>query len=523
MPPAAIVDPEGSAAIDNLARRTDFAGKAILSAIGKIADPDQQQTAKNEIVTLVERFREPVTGLVETTGGTTMPATDPAKATVQQREELEDRRFDPGCRRTYRQQAAAVAGPFNYAKILVAQIGYLSPDESEAATDSELSLLKLGYYPRNRWQISGLNYRLGGVAGTQLMMVSRLDGPDANLVHDTIVDSLRAELQGLKGKFVIDSRGLQKTGNANDDAYAIYDISLRSLAAIIRQKTTIPLVFDERPEILPAHSAEDVALYCGWYSLANHVPECAFVPGAVGFHVASLEMTSLRDPANNGWVRGLLKDGVAATLGPVSEPYLQSFPLADEFFPLLLTGKLTLAEVFWKTELMNSWRQCLIGDPLYNPFLTNPAMKVSDLPPMLQRVFGISMTPTPAQSCPRPRRRLPIDGRSCDRGDRPIIKLGECSMPCQLICPNLRCRKILSVPDNMRGKVIKCQQCQTSCRVPAVRSASEPAQARLVKIHRHHAATGRFPVASPGPPSACAWPRIIALKRLCISPSTSPV
>jgi hypothetical protein len=44
-------------------------------------------------------------------------------------------------------------------------------------------------------------------------------------------------------------------------------------------------------------------------------------------------------------------------------------------------------------------------------------------------------------------------------------------MPCQLICPNLRCRKILSVPDEMRGKVVKCQQCQTSCRVPAVRLA----------------------------------------------------
>jgi hypothetical protein len=39
-------------------------------------------------------------------------------------------------------------------------------------------------------------------------------------------------------------------------------------------------------------------------------------------------------------------------------------------------------------------------------------------------------------------------------------------MPCQLICPNLRCRKILSVPDAMRGKVVKCQHCQGSFRVP---------------------------------------------------------
>ena len=39
-------------------------------------------------------------------------------------------------------------------------------------------------------------------------------------------------------------------------------------------------------------------------------------------------------------------------------------------------------------------------------------------------------------------------------------------MACQIICPNLRCRKILSVPDEVRGKLVKCQHCQTMLRVP---------------------------------------------------------
>ncbi|MGH7213288.1 MAG: hypothetical protein ACREIT_00695 [Tepidisphaeraceae bacterium] len=39
-------------------------------------------------------------------------------------------------------------------------------------------------------------------------------------------------------------------------------------------------------------------------------------------------------------------------------------------------------------------------------------------------------------------------------------------MPVQLICPNLRCRKILCVPDEVRGKLVKCQKCQTMFRVP---------------------------------------------------------
>jgi hypothetical protein len=39
-------------------------------------------------------------------------------------------------------------------------------------------------------------------------------------------------------------------------------------------------------------------------------------------------------------------------------------------------------------------------------------------------------------------------------------------MPVSMICPNLGCRKVLSVPDEVRGKLVKCQHCQTAFRVP---------------------------------------------------------
>ena len=42
-------------------------------------------------------------------------------------------------------------------------------------------------------------------------------------------------------------------------------------------------------------------------------------------------------------------------------------------------------------------------------------------------------------------------------------------MTCQLICPNLRCRKILKVAEESRGKVVRCQFCQTMLRVPPPR------------------------------------------------------
>ena len=39
-------------------------------------------------------------------------------------------------------------------------------------------------------------------------------------------------------------------------------------------------------------------------------------------------------------------------------------------------------------------------------------------------------------------------------------------MAIQMICPNLRCRKYLSVPSEVRGKLVKCQHCQQMFRVP---------------------------------------------------------
>ena len=50
-------------------------------------------------------------------------------------------------------------------------------------------------------------------------------------------------------------------------------------------------------------------------------------------------------------------------------------------------------------------------------------------------------------------------------------------MPVQMICPNLRCRKFLVVPDDVRGKLVKCQHCQTLFRVPDTSKRSDPAKA----------------------------------------------
>jgi len=138
------------------------------------------------------------------------------------------------------------------------------------------------------------------------------------------------------------------------------DQTIRNLNQLLHDHTTLPVTFDDQEPLIPPHSIKDpIGLYCGWYSLRNYVPPGPFAPGAVGFHIASLELVSLHGRAERGWVHGLLSDGACATVGPVAEPYLQSFPPADEFFPLLLSGsgmardgKVPIAAGIWAADVL---------------------------------------------------------------------------------------------------------------------------------------------------------------------------
>ena len=194
--------------------------------------------------------------------------------------------------------------------------------------------------------------------------------------------SVQVEQTGLQGIIAIDARGLPTTNEMG-----VFDETLRNLAKIVRTKTSMKIRLGDEDIVFPPHSVKNVALYCGWYSVGHYIPGCDFNSGAVGYHIASYEMVHLHTESTE-WVRGLLNDGVVATLGPVAEPYLQAFPKPDEFFPLLLTGKLPLAEVYWKTVPMTSWMISCIGDPLYTPYKVNPQIKVQDLPDLLQTAFA---------------------------------------------------------------------------------------------------------------------------------------
>lgn len=318
-------------------------------------------------------------------------------------EKLHDQRGDPAARKRVREIIQKDFGLFGYLGVLQAHIEYLSTDGTVSALDNELALIWWPYYNRAKWQPNPLNVRFGG-SHPPVIMVTRLDGPQEGTATQIILGSLKAERDGLQGRVVIDSTGGRAPDGSVDreGGYRNFDQKLLNLAELIKSGTKLPLTLDRRPAVLPPGSVKDVAIYCGWYSVRNYVPSCTFVAGAVGYHVASFEMISLRSDNEKGWVAGLLNDGVASTIGSVAEPYLSAMPAPDEFFPLLLTGKLTLAECYWKTVPMTSWMMTCIGDPLYTPFKKDPALRPEQLPELLRRAMPDESRPAPGGSVETP-------------------------------------------------------------------------------------------------------------------------
>lgn len=264
------------------------------------------------------------------------------------------------------------------------RVRFHSHQESHAAVDSELALLWHADYELRRFRPNLLYFQVTeeerqGQPPT--LMTCRLDGPDVDLVKRLIDQAVETETKGLEGQVYVDARGIKLATGEGGYGYAGYDEAMREAANLLEQEGKMAVTLDDKPELFAPGSCLECALYCGWYSHANYVDCCKFVPGAVAWHLASSEAVSLRDPNSKLWCKNLLQNGVAATLGPVAEPYTIGFPKPAEFFGTLVTGEYTLVESFWRTEMLTSWMTIVIGDPLYNPYAKSPKLKSEQVHP----------------------------------------------------------------------------------------------------------------------------------------------
>jgi uncharacterized protein (TIGR03790 family) len=274
-------------------------------------------------------------------------------------------------RRSGAPQAKKIAG-------LEREIMLLKNSDKAAALDSELALVREKTYPLAFWLANPLFAEYDGrpenAVSTEAFLVSRLDGPSAPIVRRMIDDSLAAEASGLRGKAYFDARW-PDPGKKELIGYAHYDASIHRAAEIVKKSGKMAVIEDDRELLFQPGDAPVAALYCGWYSLASYVDAFAWVPGAVGYHIASAECVTLKKPGSRAWCKTMLEKGAAATVGPVGEPYVHAFPPPELFFRLLLDGRLTLAECFALSNPYLSWKMVLIGDPLYRPFMRESSLQ----------------------------------------------------------------------------------------------------------------------------------------------------
>lgn len=407
--------PQAGEELPRLARRLDVALGVIARSLPTIKERASRDARYAQLATAAERLvgADRATQLMSQPGVALFSPRPPGPqevATAQSRvAEIEAqiaRTQSDTATADDRRKARALArdnlGQVGLAFLATAQLQAISVDQTESALDSELSLLWWRDYPRARWVQNPLEWktqlalRQRHAVPPPALMVTRLDGPSEQIVRNLILTAGKVESEGLKGIVAIDARG-----NTENNGYGQFDQRLRDLAGFLGKKGNLKIAFDNTEALFPPHSLQDIALYCGWYSLRNYSSPGSFSPGAVGYHVASFELLSLRRPNEHGWVRGLLSEGVVGTLGPVSEPYLESFPPPNEFFPLLLTGRMTLAEVYWRTVPWSSWMQTCIGDPLYNPYKLHPPLDAKDLPEPLRSALDLQ-SGRPAASQPVP-------------------------------------------------------------------------------------------------------------------------
>lgn len=253
---------------------------------------------------------------------------------------------------------------------------------NEAAVDSELALLPaLNMRPRltgplPNWVYCQTNHTLFSPTNG-ILIVTRLDGPTAEIANHLVDKAVAADATGLWGRAYFDARGLPK-----DDKYYLGDEWILG-AADICQKIGFETVIDTNATTFPgSFPMSQIAIYAGWYdggvSGPFAQPKVELMPGAFAYHIHSASASSIRT-TNEFWVGPFLAKGATCTMGEVYEPYLATTPNVAIFLARWIAAGMTFGEAAMAAQPALSWQTTIIGDPLYRPFAKEPAELLVEL------------------------------------------------------------------------------------------------------------------------------------------------
>jgi len=241
-----------------------------------------------------------------------------------------------------------------------------------AAVDSELALL-----PRieQKYPLTGPAkndfFTLTNAALFQptngLLMVTRLDGPSAEIARGLVDKAIEAESNGLCGNAYFDLRSVE-----TNSPYRMGDDWILGAGKICQYYGGYQTIMDTNPATFPADfTMSQIAFYCGWYdenaSGPFAQPTVEFMPGAFAYHLHSFSAATIRSTTER-WVGPLLAKGATATMGCVDEPYISGTPDVSIFAGRWIAMGFTYGEAAYACQQAISWQTTVIGDPLYRPF-----------------------------------------------------------------------------------------------------------------------------------------------------------
>ena len=253
------------------------------------------------------------------------------------------------------------------------------------AVDSELSLLAQPGYPINAGVPNPLfdNPEPSDQARSQVVKVSRLDGPTAADAMGLVDRALEAERTGLLGRAYVDIAGPHENG----------DRWLESVAARLRDLGFDLSVSRGKETLGEAARFDAPVLYFGWYTPNLNgpfsLPGFRFPPGAVAIHIHSFSASTLRS-ATEGWSGPLVARGVTATVGNVYEPYLEFVHRPDLMLEALARGDDLVDAAYFALPIL-SWQSIVVGDPLYRPFAVPLSAQMAGFSKLPQALAGYAV------------------------------------------------------------------------------------------------------------------------------------
>jgi tetratricopeptide (TPR) repeat protein len=202
-----------------------------------------------------------------------------------------------------------------------------------------------------------------------ILMVTRLDGPTAEIARGLVDKAIEAETNGLWGRAYFDLRDI------SDPVYKLGDDIMRMAADLARRWGFETVVDTNAATFPPEFPMSHIAIYCGWYAGTVCGPfarsNVEFMPGAFAYHLHSYSAANIRSPTMN-WVGPLLAKGATVSMGSVDEPYLTGTPDVSVVVARLTFSGFSFGEAAYAAQGSLSWQTTVVGDPLYRPFAKTP-------------------------------------------------------------------------------------------------------------------------------------------------------